>query len=180
MSLPLLFRKKARQRSRVKNYRSARFFTARLTTAFFRLSVPLFVRNAGARNLCLREARGFGLLFLCFCLNRISALGARRNGQTSYALSLKAEKLLCGITPPLPKKSTSALAREKLSLCSVFHGSFDYRFFSVKRSSRWSERKRSELLFEKNVRLRASFLCFTFYMRLTARVGTGKHLTHFR
>ena len=71
--------------------------------------------------------------------------GARRNGQTSYALSLKAEKLLCGITPPLPKKSTSALAREKLSLCSVFHGSFDYRFFSVKRSS-----LRSELLFAKN------------------------------
>ena len=41
-----------------------------------------------------------------------------------------------------------------------------YQLFSAKRSSRWSERRRSELLFEKNVRLRASFLCFTFYMRL--------------
>ena len=34
--LPLLFRKKARQRSHVKNYRFTRFFTAYLTTAFFR------------------------------------------------------------------------------------------------------------------------------------------------
>ena len=52
-ALRLLFRKKARQRSHVKNYRSARFFTAHLTTAFFRQSVPLFVRNALARSFCL-------------------------------------------------------------------------------------------------------------------------------
>ena len=64
--LPLLLRKKARQRSHVKNYRFTRFFTAYLTTNFFRLCVPLFVRNAGAQNLCLREAGSFELLFSVF------------------------------------------------------------------------------------------------------------------
>ena len=54
-ALRLLFRKKPRQRSHVKNYRFTRFFTARLTTAFFRLSVPLFGRNANARSFCLRK-----------------------------------------------------------------------------------------------------------------------------
>ena len=81
MSLPLLFRKKARQRSHVKNYRSARFFTARLTTTFFRQSVPLFVRNAGAR----RTKRRF------------------------YAFRLTAKRLLCGVAAPLPPKGTAAL-----------------------------------------------------------------------
>ena len=56
----------------------------------------------------------------------------RRRKCRSYAFRLMAKRLLYGITPPLPKKSPSALTREKLSLCSVFHGSLDYRFFSVK------------------------------------------------
>ena len=106
--------------------------------------------------------------------------GTTSGQMTILSTPAEAEVLLYVIAPPLPKKRTSALAREKLLFHSVFHGLLDYRFFSAKRSSRWSERKRSELLFEKNVRLRASFLCFTFYMRLTARVGTGEHLTHSR
>ena len=41
-----------------------------------------------------------------------------------------------------------------------------YQLFSVKRSSLRSERCRSELLFVKKEKLRASFLCFTFHKRL--------------
>ena len=77
----------------------------------------------------------------------------RRRKCRSFAFLLTEEKLLCGITPSLPKKSTSALAREKLSFHSVFHGLLDYRFFSVKRSSLRSERGRSKPLLERSGKL---------------------------
>ena len=87
----------------------ARLFLLRSTTNFFRQCVPLFVRNANARNLCLREAGGFGLLFLCFCLNRISGLmPPRRTKRRSYAFRLTAKRLLCGVAAPLPPKGTTS------------------------------------------------------------------------
>ena len=86
-ALRLLFRKKARQRSHVKNYRFTRFFTAYLTTAFFRQSVPLFVRNANARSFCLRETGGSTPLF--YVRYFISAL--RRSWKSANILRAPAE-----------------------------------------------------------------------------------------
>ena len=55
-----------------------------------------------------------------------SEKGTTSGQMTILRTPAKAEVLLFVIAPPLPKKSTSALTREKLSLCSVFHGSLDY------------------------------------------------------
>ena len=66
----------------------------------------------------------------------------------------------------LRKKSRLRSRKNNYRLRSVIFTSLDYQLFSVKRFSLCSKRKRSKLLFEKNVRLRASFLCLTFYMRL--------------
>ena len=86
-ALRLLFRKKPRLHSHVKNYRSARFFTAHLTTAFFRLCVPPVGRNAGARSFCLREAGGSTPLF--YVRYFISAL--RRSWKSANNLRAPAE-----------------------------------------------------------------------------------------
>ena len=67
----------------------------------------------------------------------------RRRKCRFYAFLLTEEKLLYGITPPLPKKVP-----------------FAYHLCAVKRFSLCSKRKRSELLFDFNGMLRASFLCF--------------------
>ena len=92
-----------------------------------------------------------------FAVPTLSKKAQRRRKCRFCAFLLTEEKLLYGITPPPPKKSTSALAREKLSFHSVFHGLLDYRFFSVMRSSLRSERKRSKPLLERSGRFRASF-----------------------
>ena len=81
----------------------ARLFLLRSTTNFFRLSVPLFVRNANARNFCLRKNKSFELLF--YALHFISAL--RRP-------SLQ--------TPPLPKKAF--LSSVKNLVCGYREGGF--------------------------------------------------------
>ena len=106
----------------------------------------------------------------------------RRRKRRFYAFRLTAKRLLCGITPPLPKKVTSShqtpLLRfspkgektvmrrccsssaqrhgctncKKRSLRSVFCKTFAYHLCAVKRFSLCSKRKHSELLFAGNVR----------------------------
>ena len=153
-ALRLLFRKKSRRRSRKNNYRLRSVIFTSLDYQLFSAnrSKPLFTKN-----------KKLLASFWRFSFHRhLRRLLCKRR---YFAFRLTAKRLLCGVAAPLPKKTTSALTREKLSLCSVFHGSLDYRFFSVKRSSLRSERGRSESLLERSGRLNASFLCFTFHKR---------------
>ena len=140
MSLPLLFRKKARQRSHVKNYRSARFFTAYLTTSSHQTPLLRFPPDG--------------------------------------------EKLLCGVAAPLPPKGTAALIAKNGRSARFFAKRLPTtfvrlsalrRFFSVKRSSLRSERRRSEVC----LREAGGFGVFKFLYKnaINALRGTKKEET---
>ena len=143
-------RRSERKRSGRLLERSERFRASILCFCLNRISglMPLVAPNAAFTLSALRRKGCYAALLLLF-----RPKAQRRRKCRLYAFLLTEEKLLYGITPPPPKKSTSALAREKLSLRSVFHGLLDYRFFSAMRSSLRSERRRSKPLLERSGKL---------------------------